>query len=131
MNQDTFLNNQGFPIKDMTLCELFCQAGIASDAEVMRATEMARNTGCSVGYAISLICGIKNSVLFGARRIVNKFLRNPGDIEETISAIRNLALASHNNRPSERISSRVLRLSTSKQIVSAREALPLKQSSGY
>ncbi len=78
-----------FSVKDLMLGELLCQAGILSDAQILRSITIAKIFGSTIGAAICQIGFLTTRELFRARRILNCYLSNPDNIDDILSLLRN------------------------------------------
>ena len=79
-----------FRIKDLMVGEFLCQAGIVSDAQLLRFADLARSAHSSIGSALVFSNVLTSSELFVARRLVNRFLNDSDNPEKYISELNKL-----------------------------------------
>jgi hypothetical protein len=79
-----------FRIKDLMVGELLCQAGIVSDAQLLRFADLARAAQSSIGSALVFSNVLNSSELFVARRLVNRYLNDSDNPEKYIDELHKL-----------------------------------------
>ena len=85
-----FLPSSPFAIKDLMLGEFLSQGGILTDAQVLRATTVAKTLRKTLGSAFCQLGWLTPRELFQARRILNRYLADP---ENMAQAFEDLKLA--------------------------------------
>lgn len=79
-----------FRIKDLMVGEFLCQAGIVSDAQLLRLADLARGAKGSLGAALVFSNILTSSELFVARRLVNRYLNDSDNPEKYITELQKL-----------------------------------------
>lgn len=103
MDHSLFLRISPFSIKDLMLAELLCQSGILNDAQVVRATKLAKASGRTIGATLCAMDLLYPRELFAARRILHRYLSAPDDVVETLARLTSLIRGGKGHTGAQRI----------------------------